>query len=228
MLSDGHYETMVSSEFRKVNIGIAWDDYTLWLVQQFEGDFIFFTQPPELSGTRLQFGGYAAPDVDLAIDQHGLKAEIYFHPVKKLTRGQLADAYCLDRGKILASLVSPAPPGYSYTADDLRPVEYVYDRCPSPYDMEGSDGPSGYQEAKARYKAAKARLKLRDKGPVGYVVADEWDVGESSFQVSADIGNLLRKPGAYQLIIWGRVNGQEQQVAEYWLFYQVAAPTNYR
>jgi uncharacterized protein YkwD len=51
--NDGHRLNILNKFHKKVNLGIATDGKRLALVQQFEGSYVEFTQPPALSGTRF-------------------------------------------------------------------------------------------------------------------------------------------------------------------------------
>ena len=42
MGSPGHLATILNPQYRKVNLGIAWNDYNMVLVQQFEGGLCAF------------------------------------------------------------------------------------------------------------------------------------------------------------------------------------------
>ena len=46
MASPAHYQTAVKEDFRKVNIGVAWDTYNIVIVHQFEGDYVRFEVDP--------------------------------------------------------------------------------------------------------------------------------------------------------------------------------------
>ena len=137
-----------------------------------------------------------------------------------LTRGYLAKAYCLDIGEIVATLIPPAPPGYSY--DNLEPGSKVYDRRNSPYDAPAtSAGPSSYFGTKAQFDTARIQHAIYREYPVHYVVARRWKVDQAGFEISADVAEilLLKGPGVYQVLVWGTVNGSPAVIADYQIFH---------
>ena len=150
MDSPDHYHIATAGQFKKVNLGIAWDNHIIWLVQQFEGGYVQFQRLPELKGTQLAFSGRTANGAKTDLDQNGLKVDIYYQPLGLLTRGQLASGYCLDVGEVLGTLIPPAPSGYSY--GDLAAVPKTYERCHSPYQTSPTaKAPASYLEAKSQH-----------------------------------------------------------------------------
>ena len=140
----------------------------------------------------------------------------------------MAEAYCLDIGEIVATLIPPAPPGYSY--DNLEPESKAYDRCSSPYDVPATAaGPSSYLGAKAQFDAARIQPTISREYPVHYVVAHQWKVDRTDFEIAADVGEILslRGPGVYQVLVWGTVNGKPAVIADYHIFHEVPTPTGY-
>ena len=229
MGSPGHRATILNPQYRKVNLGIAWNDYNMVLVQQFEGDYVRFEQLPVLEGTNLTFAGQTTNGARVDLGRNGLKVDIYYYPLGPLTQGQIAKAYCLDIGLILGSLIPPAPPGSSY--NNLDPVSKVYQRCNSPYDAPSTAvAPSSYFDAHEMHRQNQRLAISPHIGTVRFVVADRWKVEGTSFSVSADIGDILNLKGAgvYQLFFWGTVDGKAQVIADYHVFYQVEPPTTYR
>ena len=229
MGSPGHLATILNPQYRKVNLGIAWNDYNMVLVQQFEGDYVRFEQLPVLEGTNLTFAGETTNGARMNLGRNGLKVDIYYHPLSPLTQGQIAKTYCLDIGLILGSLIPLAPPGSSYK--NLAPSSMFYERCKSPYDAPSTSvAPSSSFDAHEMHRQNKKLATFPHIGTVRFVVADRWNVEGTSFSVSADIGDILdvKGPGVYQLIFWGTVDGKPQVVADYLVFYQVEPPTTYR
>ena len=228
MDSPDHYHIATAGQFKKVNLGIAWDTHIIWLVQQFEGGYVQFQRLPELKGTQLAFSGRTANGAKTGLDQNGLKVDIYYQPLGLLTRGQLASGYCLDVGEVLGTLIPPAPSGYSY--GDLAAVPKTYERCHSPYQTSPTaKAPASYLEAKSQHDLSRILPNLVWTHPVHFVITDRWDVDETSFYVSADIEDVLdiKGSGVYQLILWGSVNGITRVIADYWVFHKEEIPDNY-
>lgn len=81
----GHRDTILNKLNKKVNIGIAFDVHRLALVQQFEGDYIYFSQPPAIINDRLYLSGniYAGELYSI---------RIFFDPINQsLTHQELMD-----------------------------------------------------------------------------------------------------------------------------------------
>jgi uncharacterized protein YkwD len=55
--SEGHRKNILNKLHKKVNLGIAYDSQRVALVQQFEGNYIEYTQPPTLKGNILTVSG---------------------------------------------------------------------------------------------------------------------------------------------------------------------------
>jgi len=53
----GHRDTILNSLNKKVNLGIAYDKHRLALVQQFEGDYVVFTELPAIINGKLSLAG---------------------------------------------------------------------------------------------------------------------------------------------------------------------------
>ena len=226
--SPDHYGTAISDRFQMVNLGIAWDVHIVWIVQQFEGDYVRSRQLPGIRETDLTLAGRIVNAARADVDQNGVKVDIYHHPLEPLTRGQVARTHCLDIGEIVATLIPPAPPGYSY--DNLEPGSKVYDRCNSPYDVPTpAAGPSSYFGAKVQFDADRSRPAIYRKHPVHYVVARQWEVDQAGFEISADVGEILslKGSGVYQVLVWGTVNERPAVIADYHIFHEVPTPTGY-
>ena len=53
----GHRDNILNKWHKKVNLGLATDNKRIALVQQFEGDYLKYYQPPTLSGSTLTMAG---------------------------------------------------------------------------------------------------------------------------------------------------------------------------
>ena len=93
----------VVPQFSKVNIGLAWDEYNVYLVQQFEGDYVAFEQRPIIHGDLLSMSGTTKNGVTLSDESFGVQL-YYDPPPQDLTRGQLARTYCVALGVTVTSL----------------------------------------------------------------------------------------------------------------------------
>lgn len=84
MDSPGHRENILNKWHKKVNLGIACNQYTCSVAQQFEGDYIEFSELPHLSDGVLTmsgqlFGGFSFDSIHVWYDE----------PPHSLTFGQL-------------------------------------------------------------------------------------------------------------------------------------------
>ena len=228
MASLGHRRTILADVYQKVNIGISQDDYISWIVLQFEGDYVRFERLPELQGTSLVFEGCTVNGATTETSQGNLKVDIYFHHLAPVSRGQIAHTNCLDVGRIVASLLAPPRPGYSY--NDLSPQVKYYDRCVTPYDVPQTVlGPPSYSEAIRLHREVSVNSSRPSVDLFQWVISDEWDVDETNFKVSADIDEFLdaNGPGVYRVVVWGAIDGATAIIADYPVFWQVDVPTGY-
>ena len=228
MDSPGHRANILDPHHSRVNIGLAWDDYNVMLVQHFEYGYVAFEQLPSIQNGVISFSGTTLNGAALT-DNLGIRLS-YDPPPRDLTRGQLASSYCYDAGDTVALLVQPLPPGYKYTS-------YAYQEtsqpCPDPYDVRpGVPAPMSVEQAHAAWNEA---YTLASSLPyvtltVPYYVADRWDTGGDAFAVSADIESLLGKygPGVYTVWISGEAGGDQVTISSYSIFHGIGQPAGYR
>ena len=228
MDSPGHRATILKPEYWKVNLGIAWDDYNMVVVQQFEGDYVRFSQVPHLQSSSLVMEGSTINGATATNGQGKFKVDIYYHPISPLTAGQVSRAYCLDLGEYIATLIEPAPQGYSY--NQTQGVIQEFRRCLSPYDFKWIIPPWSYQAAHKIFEEAKAKSQYTSWAAIQWVIADDWTVSAKDFRVSANIADALeaKKEGVYRVVLWGSIDGSPAMIAEYPVFYRVDPPTTYR
>ena len=106
----GHRENILSKWHQKVNLGLVYDKKRLALVQQFEGDYVDFIQPPTLIGNILSLTGQIKlgelNNISICYDQ-------YPQPIAPsyLISGNY-HSYSL--GDRLGYIISPAPAGQFY------------------------------------------------------------------------------------------------------------------
>jgi hypothetical protein len=111
----GHRDTILNKWHKRVNLGIAYDNKRVALVQQFEGDYVEFTLPPALSGNILSMSGKTnlGSINNVIISYDGLP--------QPLTPDELLYAlpHSYSLGAVAGFIVPPPPPGQYYT--DLSP-----------------------------------------------------------------------------------------------------------
>ena len=226
MGSAAHRETLLDPHHRKVNIGLAWDRYSLTTVQQFEGDYFTFDRLPALTGNVLTLSGSTRNGAQWAPD---LVPQIFFAPPPgDLTVGQLARTYCYDFGPEVAGLLEPAPPGYEYDIDQFELREYV--PCPKPYDFRaGSPAPRSRAEARELWNFARMSPRPVLQSRSLWVKATEWRETGNSIRLTANLRDVLDENGAgvYTLVLWGLIGGEPVVVAQYPVFHGVTLPDTY-
>jgi uncharacterized protein YkwD len=111
----GHRDNIWNPLHKKVSIGVAYNNNTVTLVQQFEGDYVEFFQPPTLKGNILSLSGHFKA-AGLALNN----AAITFDPLPKpLTGPDLmsnATYHAYGLGARLGQIFPPPPTGLQYPA----------------------------------------------------------------------------------------------------------------
>lgn len=228
--SSAHNQLILDPYHRKVNLGITRTvTGLLWVVQQFEGDYITYSQFPKFDGMELSLSGVTKNNAGFD-DGKSLKVDIYYDPpAKTLTRGQLSMSYCEDSGLLVASLLPPAPPGYSYT-DLPETFSFSYQRCNSPYDVPG-DTLSATSDAEQVARDALSRVNnpFNYSTAVNWIVASDWQADGTKFAVKADVGKILEKhgKGIYTLTVWADLGGKLVPISKVSLFHGIPRPPGY-
>ena len=214
MNSLGHKQTILDVGYRKVNIGLAWNQHSFVAIQHFEGDFIEFQRLPSLVKGRLSFVGTVRNGVEFSSDDD-LSVDVWFDPLpRQLTLGQLIRANAYDAGTIVASIRRPLPAGY-FWSDGQGSTEIQ--RLPRPEDFaQNSPVPNSLQELTPILMKAYENNQLFRKKVVSYpvVTADYWRLGRESFFVSVDMNAVLdaHGPGMYSTILWAPVAEMDERV----------------
>ena len=204
MGSAGHRKAMLGPHYRRLNVGLAWNEYNVSLVQQFETDYLEYDQLPRIDNGVLRLAGHLKNGawIDGA---DGLQIHVVYHaPPQALTPGQVARVYSMNLGQKVVYIERPVT-GLKY--------EYTQERLPdclSPHDVPASALPASSHEEKRRFydEARAACLALR-AGPWPTVAAPqlearEWAVTTGDFQVEADLSGVLAAhgPGVYIILLW--------------------------
>ena len=210
MQSPGHRKNILNKWHKKVNLGIACSQYACSVVQQFEGDYVEFSEKPVISDGVLSFvgkvnGGFTFSSVQIWYDQ----------PPHPLTLGQLDATYSYLTGQEPATfLLKPAPAGSYYSEANLRPTPYSWQAGTDPYSVD-PDKPRNTSPFRTRSPLF-PRLSL-----VPYTVADIWQASNSgSFEIEADISAVIDDlgPGVYTVLIWGSNKGEKVPLTKYSIF----------
>ena len=231
MNSPGHRHTILDPWHQKVNIGLAWNHYTTFLVQHFEGGYVEYSRLPEIAHGQLSFEGRTLNGLRFSSrEQMGL--QLYYDPPPyELTRGQLSRTYCVDLGLFVAAFRPNARPGTHYNENSITHT-YSSSSCPSPYDVSPqAAGPRSPDEAHQFWQRAYAAstTKSTQTVQIPWITASTWTAQGTTFAVTADIGGLLftHGPGVYTVHLWGEIGGQEIVVSQYSMWHEITPPNTY-
>jgi hypothetical protein len=108
----GHRDNILNKLHKKVSIGLAYSNNSLALVQQFEGDYVEFYQPPALKGNILTLSGH----FKLAGLTLNNAAITYDSTPKPLTGAELTTGpyHSYKLGPSLGQIFPPPPPNAQY------------------------------------------------------------------------------------------------------------------
>ena len=162
LASAGHRVVMLDRVYRKVNVGLAFNDNGyLVAVQQFEGDYVEYSVPPHIEGGLLQLEGRLRNQAMLR-DLEELEIQVWYDkPPKPAAAGQIAQTYCVDPGRQVAS-IRPLPKG----RDSVRwkPFHQPHLFCKTPHHFPvDTPAPATREEAIEIRRAARARMAARDE-----------------------------------------------------------------
>ena len=223
MTSPGHRQNILRSWHRKVNLGIAWDEYNFKAIQHFEGNYVELDRLPIVVDGIHSMTGIAKNGVAFEDDQD-LSVQIFYDPQpRRLTRGQLSRTYCYSYGKQIASLRPPLSGGWYYDEDHF--VTFPTVPCRDPFEIP-SDAPAPrsanealqfWLEALGSYAES---MELGSPVTVPWITATKWTASGKAFSVAADIEHILEKygDGVYTVVVWAPLDGEDIIVSVYSLF----------
>ena len=131
--SSGHRENILNKWHKTVSLGIACNKYTCSVVENFEGDYVEFTQTPRISKAGvLTFAGELKQGFSMT------NIHVWHHETPHpLTLGQLDASYSYNTGQTPAIFITDPPaPGYYYSASDLLPSSYTWTNGVDPYSVD--------------------------------------------------------------------------------------------
>ena len=207
MESPGHRRNILNKWHKKVNIGIAFNESAVSVVQQFEGDYIEFTKLPSIENGVLSFsgstlGGFLLKSVQVWYDQ----------TPHSLTLGQVGSTHCYTAGTPIVFLRPPPPPSSYYPEDESS---YTWGHCPDPY------GVSPNTPLPEPSSSPLFRVTLSDaSGVTPWVDAETWTESGASFSVEADISQHIAKQGGgvYTIVIWGTKDSESLGLTNFSVF----------
>ena len=206
MQSPGHRKNILNKWHRRVNLGIACNQYTCSVVQQFEGDYVQFSEKPSISNGILSFAG------DLTGGFTFKSAQVWYdqlpHP---LTLGQLDTTYSYGVGqKPVTFIRKPLGPLSYYTSDY---ASFSWQSGIDPYDVD----------PKTPRNTSPFRLRppvIPQSRLVPWTTADFWHVSLGSFGIKVDISATVtdQGPGVYTVLIWGTKGNEDVALTKYSIF----------
>ncbi len=217
MNSPGHLRNILNPNHRKVNIGISYQRPNLWLVQLFVGDYAKYTTKPKIKDGILSLAGTAMNGVVVSGKSIGI--QIYYDQSPyPLTRGQLHNTTCGNNGRIIASLREPPGTNSYYTT---HAYSQSGTRCRDPYNVSPDTPPA------SSYFDPKVGGTVPYQHNAIWITANDWSVTNDTFNVSADISDLLDQHGngVYTILLWGEINGERTPISEYSIFIPPYEPT---
>ena len=231
--SPGHRETMLSPEYRKVNVGLAWDRNVFKAIQHFEGDYVEMNRLPVIEDDVLEMEGDLSSSYTFT-GRVPLMAYIVYDPrPRKLTGGQLARTYCYGHGEYIGGLMPPS----RLLEDDFEFTFSVEEpQCIDPYDVgQIAAEPESLEENWRVFEESKEEsLRLREtEMTLNIRKARELTVDESEFSLAADVSELLEQHGAgvYTVVLIASLEGGLGEpgtvISEYSIFHGVRAPEGY-
>ena len=223
MGSPGHRDTILKPRHRKLNIGLAWDDFNFKAIQQFEGDFIEFTVLPNIQDGVLTMEGNTKNGANLDHGDHYRVIILYSPPPNQLTRGQIARAYGTCPAKRVAYL----------SFKSAGTLERTWEKCLSPYSIDPDiAGPSSRVEARQFWEKARTEYyNVTETLPVTVqkIKMSRFQLTDDRFAVTADISKVLQTngPGVYEITIWGILDSEQELISEYTIFHGTTPPDTY-
>ena len=193
MESPGHRDNILNPLHTAVNIGIAYDAKALSIVQQFEGDYIDFVNPPTIINGTLRLVG----ETKLG---HADQIQVWFEQLPlPLSRRQLLSthSYSLGAGGLPIAFVRPPPPAGAFYPDVIS--TYRYRRPTDPYTVinDGPELPDCPEFAPSgTFEAASFATT--------WVTARSWSSAGNRFDIEADLSELVTRYGAgvYTIVLW--------------------------
>ena len=224
MGSPGHRRAILDPNYRKVNIGLAWDQYNVRFYQHFEGDHVRYADLPIIGNGELRVKGTLVNGARVG-NARDLDIQVYYDPPPtSLTRGQLGRTHGYDFGLRVASLREPLGPGWSW-GEDSYTIEHLEPPV-DPHDVAADTPAPSFSPVPApRPLPIPESRTVR----VPWITASEWLTNGSEFAVTANIASVLKQhgPGVYSVMVWAPVNGHEIPISEYSIFHEIPRPQGY-
>lgn len=215
--------------FKKVNIGLAWNDFNFVAYQYFEGDYVEYDAVPKIEEGKLSLSGKVKNGFGFSEDPDFGIMIYYDPPPHSLTRGQLSRTYCYDFGRPVGMVVEPPPPGFRKDTDNIFVPQTP---CPNPYEVPRDATPpaSSEEDGDLWEEIVIASYEMGQQNyPIKVVIASEWSVQTEAFFASADISDVLREygNGVYTIRLFGKIDGEDNVFSTYSIFHGITPPDTY-
>ena len=231
--SPGHRETMLSPEYRRVNIGLAWNRNVFKAIQHFEGDYVEMDRLPTIEDGVLDLEGNLSNSYTFT-GTVPLIAFIFYDPrPRRLTGGQLARTYCYGHGELIAALIPP----HHRLKDDFESTFSMEEiQCIDPYHVgQSAAEPESQAESSRIFEESKEEsLRLGETEMTLNVRKTRETMAEGrDFALVADVSELLEQHGVgvYTVVLLASLeegSGEpETVISEYSIFHGVRAPGGY-
>ncbi len=232
--SPGHRETMLSPEYWKVNLGLAWDRNVFKVVQHFEGDYVEMDALPVIVDEALEVAGRLNVGHEFT-GRFPMLALINYDPApKRLNAGQLARTYCYGHGEGIRAFIPPS----RLLRDDFEITHSLVEaECVDPYKLSRSVAePESQEESLRMFQESKDRSELVRETELTLSVrkARELTVNGREFYLKADMTELLDEygPGVYTVVLIAELEEKSRGepdtvISEYSIFHEVRAPRTY-
>jgi len=112
-----HLNTIINKWNKKVNIGIAYTDNAVALVQDFEGDYLEYFQPPTLAGKVLSLSGrFKLENLggDIVLNNVSITFDDLPRPISPAELSMNDEYHHYSLGPQVGVIVPPPPPGQVY------------------------------------------------------------------------------------------------------------------
>ena len=204
MSSPEHQANILDPWHRKVNLGIACNEFACWVVQQFEGDQVWFSDRPAIVGGKLTFAG----ELEDGLEFDGVA--VWYHRLPQpLTLGQLDATYSYGSGQYPATFLRPALTDNRYYPDSV-----------SNYGWKSGIDPYTLDPGLARIDAPPLRVDVTQRYSVPWTTASLWGVAGPIFHIQADLTPIIEDagPGVYTVQIWAKAGAERVAVTNYSIF----------
>ena len=231
--SPGHRKTMLNPEYRKVNIGLAWNRNVFKAIQHFEADYVEMNKLPAIEDGILELEGNLSSSYTFTGTLPLVAVIVYDPRPRRLTGGQLARTYCYGHGELIAAMI---PPQHRFK-DEFESTSSIDEaQCIDPYDVRRSaENPKSQEESSRIFEESKEEsLQLREtEMTLSVRKAREMTADRREFSLVADVSELLQQhgDGVYTVLLWASLEGngedEAQTISEYSIFHGVRTPKGY-